>query len=94
MEKRFETFIEIENKNKTLTINNLYANYEKNLEVLRKISDENILFYQRQVSKLKDLELISLVFAAEYIGIDSENLLFRQIPKSVKSNIERSVYNR
>lgn len=75
-------------------MNNLSANYERILEVLRKISNENLLSYQRRVPKLKDLELISLALTAEYMSIDSENHLFRQIPKSLKCKIERSVYNR
>jgi len=64
------------------------------LEVLRKISNENLLSYQRRTPKLKDLELISLALTAEFMGIDSENHLFRQIPKTIKCKIERSVYNR
>lgn len=75
-------------------MNNLIANYERILEVLRKISDETLLYYQRRVPKLKDLELISLALTAEFMGIDSENHLFRQIPKTIKCKIERSVYNR
>ncbi|WP_409529498.1 hypothetical protein [Soonwooa sp.] len=43
---------------------------------------------------MKDLELISLALTAEYMGIDSENHLFRQLPKAIKCKIERSVYNR
>ena len=64
------------------------------MEVLRKISNENLLSYQRRTPKLKDLELISLALTAEFMGIDSENHLFRQIPKTIKCKIERSVYNR
>lgn len=75
-------------------MNNLTANYERILEVLRKISKDNLLSYQRRVPKLKDLELISLALTAEFISIDSENHLFRQIPKTIKCKIERSVYNR
>ena len=75
-------------------MNNLSANYERILEVLRKISTENLLSYQRRVPKMKDLELISLALTAEYMGIDSENHLFRQLPKAIKCKIERSVYNR
>ncbi|TDS51230.1 hypothetical protein C8P70_14114, partial [Myroides indicus] len=41
-------------------MNNLGANYERISEVLRKISNENLLPYQRRTPKLKDLELISL----------------------------------
>lgn len=50
--------------------------------------------YQRRAPKLKDLELISLALTAEFMGIDSENHLFRQIPETIKCRIDRSVYNR
>lgn len=75
-------------------MNNLQANYERILEVLRKISGENLLSYQRRVPKLKDLELISLVLTAEFMGIDSESHLFRHIPDTLGQKIDRSVYNR
>lgn len=75
-------------------MNNLDANYKRILEVLRKISNENLLSYQRRTPKLKDLELISLALTAEFMGVDSDNHLFRQIPKTIKCKIERSVYNR
>ncbi len=75
-------------------MNNLSANYERILEVLRKISPDTLLSYQRRTPQLKDLELISLALTAEFMGIDSENHLFRQIPNTIKSKIERSVYNR
>ena len=65
-------------------MNNLNANYERILEVLRKISNENLLAYQSRPPKLKDLELISLALTAEFMGIDSENHLFRQIPQAIK----------
>mgnify|MGYP006117306185 FL=1 len=75
-------------------MNNLNANYERILEVLRKISKEQLLAYQRRQPKLSDLELISLSLTAEFMGIDSENDLFRKLPKKIASKIERSVYNR
>jgi len=75
-------------------MNNLNANYERILEVLRKISKENLLSYQRRRPMLSDLELVSLSITAEYMGIDSENNLFRLLPESILSKIERSVYNR
>jgi len=58
-------------------MNNLSANYERMLEVLRRISDETHLSYQRCVTKIKDLEVISLMLTAEYMGIDNESHLFR-----------------
>jgi hypothetical protein len=64
------------------------------LEVLKKISKEQLLTYQRRKPKMSDLELISLNLTAEFMGIDSENDLFRKLPTSISSKIERSVYNR
>ena len=75
-------------------MNNLSANYERILEVLRKISKEQLLPYQRRQPRLSDLELIGLSLTAEYLGIDSENDLFRKLPKKISSKIERSVYNK
>ncbi|MBW1618441.1 IS982 family transposase [Empedobacter falsenii] len=75
-------------------MNNLLANYERILEVLRKISTDTLLIYQRRRPKLFDLELISLVLTAEFMGIDSENHLFRNLPNALSCKIERSIYNR
>ncbi|TWO29334.1 IS982 family transposase [Seonamhaeicola sediminis] len=75
-------------------MNNLNANYKRILEVLRKISKEQLLACQRRQPKLSDLELIGLSLTAEYLGIDSENDLFRKLPLSISAKIERSVYNR
>lgn len=75
-------------------MNNLNANYERILEVLRKISKEQLLTYQRREPKLSDLELVSLSLTAEFMGIDSENDLFRRLPETLSFKIERSVYNR
>ncbi|PKQ43990.1 IS982 family transposase [Confluentibacter flavum] len=75
-------------------MNNLNANYERILEVLQKISKEQLLDYQRRRPKLSDLELICLSLTAEFMGIDSENDLFRKLPVIIASKIDRSVYNR
>jgi len=75
-------------------MNNLGANYERVLEVLRKISSETLLSYQRRVPRMKDLEVVSLALTSGYMGIDSENHLFRQLPCFLSNKIERSVYNR
>ncbi len=75
-------------------MNNLNAIYERILEVLQKISKQQLMSYQRRKPKLSDLELISLSLTAEYLGIDSENDLFRKLPSSITCKIERSVYNR
>jgi len=50
--------------------------------------------YQRRQPRFSDLELVSLSLTAEYLGIDSENDLFRKLPNAISSRIERSVYNR
>ena len=68
-------------------MSNLSANYERILEVLRKISEEQLLAYQRRKPRLSDLELISLSLTAEFMGIDSENDLFRKLPKTISEKI-------
>ena len=61
-------------------MNNLIANYERILEVLRKISKEQLLTYQRRTPKFSDLELVGLSLTSEFMSIDSEMDLFRQLP--------------
>ena len=75
-------------------MNNLLANYERILEVLRKISTDQQLPVQRRRPAMSDLEVISLGLTAEYMGIDSENDLFRKLPSALACKIERTVYNR
>ncbi len=75
-------------------MNNLSASYKRILKVLRKISKDQLLDYQRRKPKMTDLELIALNLTAEYLGFDSENNLFKKLPKFISSKIERSVYNR
>lgn len=75
-------------------MNNLNAIYKRILEVLQNIAEEQLLSYQRRKPNLSDLELVSLSLTAEYLGIDSENDLFRKLPKAIACKIERSVYNR
>jgi hypothetical protein len=64
------------------------------LEVLRKISKEQLLTYQRRTSKLSDLELVGLSLTSEFMSIDSETDLFRQLPQDILDKIEHSVYNK
>src|SRR5690606_12258520 len=75
-------------------MNNLRANYERILEVLRKISTDRQLPMQRRRPTMSDLEVISLSLTAEYMGIDSENDLFRKLPCCLQGKIECTVYNR
>lgn len=75
-------------------MNNLRSNYERILEVLRKISTDTQLPMQRRRPSMSDLELISLSLTAEYMSIDSESDLFRKLPSCLLSKIDRTVYNR
>ncbi|MCI2230336.1 IS982 family transposase [Polaribacter sp. MSW13] len=75
-------------------MNNLIANYERILEVLRKISKEQLLTYQRRTPKFSDLELVGLSLTSEFMSIDSLMDLFRQLPEAILAKIERSVYNK
>lgn len=76
-------------------MHNFRANYEKILEVLKKLEldSENFLFQIRK-PKLTDLRIIAINLTSEYMSIDSEHQLFRILPTEIKSLIERSVYNR
>ena len=75
-------------------MHNFISNYDKIYQVLKHLSPENLLSYQRRKPKLSDLGLISINLTAEYLGCDSENDLFRKLPPELLSKIERSVYNR
>ncbi len=75
-------------------MNNFKANYNKILEVLRSITEKEQFLKQKRKPKLKDIELIAMNLTAEYMSIDSECQLFREISIDLKNKIERSVYNR
>ena len=49
---------------------------------------------QIRCTRLSDIELIALDLTAESLSVDSEYQLFRILPSSLSSKIERSVYNR
>ena len=75
-------------------MNNFKANYNKILEVLKSITSKEQFLKQKRKPKLKDIELIAMNLTAEYMSIDSECQLFREISIDLKHKIERSVYNR
>ena len=75
-------------------MDNFSANYNKILKVLQTITKIENFLNQKRKPKLKDIELMAMNLTAEYMSIDSECQLFRIIPFSLKSKIERSVYNR
>lgn len=70
------------------------TNYNKILNVLHQVESNSNFIYKRKKPKLSDLELIATNLTAEYMSIDSECQLFRVLPDSLSSRIERSVYNR
>ena len=75
-------------------MNNFKANYNKILGVLKSITEKEQFLKQKRKPKLKDIELIAMNLTAEYMSIDSECQLFREISIDLKNKIERSVYNR
>lgn len=75
-------------------MNNLKASYNKILRTIKEIEHRENYLTQIRKPKMKDIEVVSLVLTAEYLGIDSEYELFRKLPKSLSSLIERSVYNK
>ena len=76
-------------------MSNLEESYKLILNELRKISENENLYFKPIKPKLSDIELISLVILAEFKSIDSEYQLFREIKGfDIESKIERSVYNR
>ncbi|AMC11432.1 transposase [Lutibacter profundi] len=75
-------------------MNNFKANYNKILEVLKSITEKEQFLKQKRKPRLKDIELIAMNLTAEYMSIDSECQLFKEISIDLKNKIERSVYNR
>lgn len=75
-------------------MNNLEASYNKILKTIKSVEEKESYFHQIRKPKMKDIELVSLVLTAEYLGIDSEYELFRRLPVSLSMLIERSVYNK
>jgi len=75
-------------------MHNFKTNYDKILEVLTKFESKNYFLSQIRIPKLSDKELIAINLTSEYMSIDSECQLFRILPSSLATKIERSVYNR
>ncbi len=75
-------------------MNNFRANYNKILEVLSTITKKEGFLLQKRKPKLKDIELTAMNLTVEYMGIDSECQLFRDISSCLGDKIERSVCNR
>ena len=75
-------------------MNNFSANYAKILETLQQVESKMNFLNQKRKPKLSDIELISIDLTSEFMAIDSERDLFRKLPTSLTSKIERSVFNR
>ena len=75
---------------------NIVKNYFRVLEVLSSLNFE--LEFKSGIGrkpKMTDLEVVALSFTAEFMSIDSENSLFKQISLSEIPNlIERSQFNK
>ena len=77
-------------------MSNIVKNYEKVLEVINTLE----LPINQQVkagrkAKMSDIEVVALSLTAEYMSIDSENSLFKQLKSEPVANlIERSQYNK
>ncbi len=74
----------------------MVKNYRRVLEVISSLNCE--LKYKSNVGrkqKMSDLEVVALSLTAEFMSIDSENSLFKQIDNGVIPNlIERSQFNK
>ncbi len=83
-------------RNKTISMINIVKNYFKVLEVLSSLNiDSNVVPRAGRKCKMSDIEAVSLSFTAEYMSIDSESSLFRQIsPAQIPNLIERSQFNK
>ncbi len=76
-------------------MHNFEANYNKILETLQLNIDKSNFILQKRKPKLSDIELIALDLTAEYMSIDSEHQLFRDLQSTRFYNlIDRTVYNR
>ncbi|MET3114706.1 hypothetical protein AAKU52_002443 [Pedobacter sp. CG_S7] len=74
---------------------NSIKNYIKILEILNSLEMDHPINKSGKKPKISDLEVVSLSFTSEYMSIDSENSLFRQINRvDLPYSIERSQYNK
>jgi len=81
---------------KTISVSNIVKNYFRVLEIISSLNYE--LDYKSTVgrkSKMSDLEVVALSLTAEFMSIDSENALFKQISSvEIPNLIERSQFNK
>lgn len=76
-------------------MNNLVQNYEI---ILKRLHSHNLpenFHLQRRKPKLSDLQLVALALTAEYMSVNSELQLFRDIKNTeFEDKIERTVFNK
>lgn len=76
-------------------MSNFEANYKLILNELQKLEFSDNCYFKPIKPKLSDLELVAINVTAEYLSIDSEYQLFRNLKGTYLSDkIERSVYNK
>ena len=79
----------------TISMSNIAKNYFRVLEVISSLNCET--GFKSDVGrkeKMSDLEVVALSLTAEFMSIDSENSLFKQISTAIIPNlIERSQFN-
>ena len=77
-------------------MSNIVKNYFKVLEVISSLNYDSVFKSRaRRRSKMSDLEVVALSLTAEFMSIDSENSLFKQISSGLIPNlIERSQFNK
>lgn len=80
--------------NQLNSMNNFLSKFEKILEILKQFETKSNFLNQIRQPRLSDIELLAVDLTAESLGIDSEHQLFRELPVTISSKIERSVYNR
>jgi len=82
--------------NKLISMTNIVKNYFRVLEVVSSLNCE--LVYKSGVGrkeKMSDLEVVALSLTAEFMSIDSDNSLFKQINRvEIPNLIERSQFNK
>lgn len=80
----------------TISMSNIAKNYFRVLEVISSLNCET--GFKSDVGrkeKMSDLEVVALSLTAEFMSIDSENSLFKQISTAIIPNlIERSQFNK
>ncbi len=83
-------------QNKPISITNIVKNYRRVLEVISSLNcGPEYKNNAGRKQKMSDLEVVALSLTSEFMSIDSENSLFKQIDNLVIPNlIERSQFNK